>query len=164
MAGLPRRSVALLLAALVGGGCASAAAPPGAHLGAASPMMLESGIMIRATAPPRTAGTDVPVFVCVDPSLDVTLVLADSILGGAPRGANRDAGVVELARRVHAEAAALRSTLSQLCGEWGRNLARGARPAPLDAAPTAGLRGRGTRSNGVEAAPSLTSPAPSSRE
>ena len=135
MAILPRPSVALVLAALVGGGCASAAAPPGAYLGAASPMMLESGVMIRATTAPRTAGADVPVFVCVDPSLDVTLVLADSILGGTPQGVNRDASVVELARRVRAEAAALRSTLSRLCGEWGRKLARGSRPTPRDAPP-----------------------------
>src|SRR5204862_199855 len=69
-------------------------------------------------------------------------------LGMEPLAAHCHLGLGRLARRGGDRAAAdkhlatatqkfeaMRSTLSRLCGEWGRNLARGSRPTPRDAPP-----------------------------
>jgi len=110
----------LIVAALAASleGCASGAAPRDPHLASASPLTIESSIMLRPALRPRTGGSDVPIVVCVDPSLDVTLVLADSILA---RAQSTDKSLIELAERTRSEAASLRNTLGQLCGEWVRH-------------------------------------------
>ena len=117
-----RESALLAALAAVLGGCASAGAPRDAHLGSASPLTIESGLMVRPAAPlPRRGGTDVPMVVCVEPSLDVTLVLADSILARAKAPTGPDHHLIELAEKTRSEAASLRNTLGQLCGAWARH-------------------------------------------
>ncbi len=39
----------------------------------------------RAVAVPRNPGADLPLVVCVDPSIDVALLFADSVLTGGSR-------------------------------------------------------------------------------
>jgi hypothetical protein len=122
---LRRGAVPLALAASLCG-CTHAAAPR-TPFAAASPLTTDPGMMSRPVVIPRTPGADPPLIVCVDPSLDVALLFADSVLAGgsrpgAPGQVDRgpDAHLVDLALRIRTEAAALRDALRRLCGAWGR--------------------------------------------